>query len=119
MRNWKIGMTGLTNLKKGLRNLKQNLIPPISVRLWFWILILGVIALGIVADCAAENIEDLQLTYKLMNGTITDVPPLSRNIREVRITLAARTHEADPDFPGDPYRQRIYTSKVNLRNLDL
>jgi hypothetical protein len=67
----------------------------------------------------AENIEDLQLTYKLMNGTITDVPPLSRNIREVRITLTARTDKPDPDFPTDPYRQRTYTSKVNLRNLDI
>jgi len=39
--------------------LKRNLTPPIGVKLWSWILILGVIPFGFVASSGAENIEDL------------------------------------------------------------
>ena len=39
--------------------MKRNLTLHIGVKRWSWILILGVISLGVVADCVAENLEDL------------------------------------------------------------
>ncbi|MFH2035451.1 MAG: prepilin-type N-terminal cleavage/methylation domain-containing protein [Candidatus Zixiibacteriota bacterium] len=67
----------------------------------------------------AENIDDLQFTFKMKNGTITNSPVLVRDIREVRILITSRTANPDPDFPIDPYRRKSYVSKVNLRNLDI
>jgi len=67
----------------------------------------------------SENIEDLQFRYKMKNGTVTDAPAISSNIREVEIFLSARSSKPDIDFPDDPYRRRSYASKVNLRNLDI
>jgi hypothetical protein len=66
----------------------------------------------------SENIEDLQFQYRMKNGTIVDVPAIDTDIREVLITLVARTHNPDPDFTQNPYRRRSFTSRVNLRNLD-
>ena len=67
----------------------------------------------------AENIEDLQFEYTMKNGLIVDVPAIYDDVRQVKITLTARTERPDPDFPDDPYRRRQYTSRVNLRNLDI
>ncbi len=67
----------------------------------------------------AENIYDLQFRYKMKNGTTTDAPAISSNIREVEILLSARSSRPDVDFPDNPYRRRTYSSKVNLRNLDI
>jgi hypothetical protein len=67
----------------------------------------------------AENITDLQFQYKMKNGMVLNVPSIASDIREVAIALTARTGMPDPDFPHDPYRWRSYTSKVNVRNLDI
>jgi len=67
----------------------------------------------------AENIYDLQFRYTMKNGTTTDAPVISSNIREVEISLSARSSKPDLDFPDNPYRRRTYSSKVNLRNLDI
>jgi hypothetical protein len=67
----------------------------------------------------AENIEDLQFTYTMKNGMIVDEPAIAADIREVSIELTGRTDVPDPDFPHDPYRRRVYASKVNVRNLDI
>ncbi len=67
----------------------------------------------------AENIEDLQFRYTMKNGAVEDVPPIVSHVREVSIVLTARTNEPDPDFPGNPYRRRTFSSKVNLRNFDI
>jgi hypothetical protein len=67
----------------------------------------------------AENIEDLQFQYTMKNGAVLDVPTLVGDVREVIITLTARTDKPDPDFPADPYRRRTYSSKVNMRNFDI
>jgi D-alanyl-D-alanine carboxypeptidase/D-alanyl-D-alanine-endopeptidase (penicillin-binding protein 4) len=40
-------------------NFTRNLKPHVGVRLWLWILILGVVPLGVVVNSGAENIEDL------------------------------------------------------------
>jgi len=65
----------------------------------------------------AENIEDLQFKYVMKNGMVVDATPLSSDIREVRITIQARTNQADPDLPNNPYRIRTYSSSVSPRNL--
>ena len=74
---------------------------------------------GQAAQVYAENIEDLQFQYTMKNGTVTNVPTVVPDVREVSISLTARTQEPDPDFPANPYRRRIFSSKVNLRNFDI
>jgi prepilin-type N-terminal cleavage/methylation domain-containing protein len=64
----------------------------------------------------AEDIEDLQLQYGLANGVLVDVPPLGTLVREVQITISARTERTDLQFEGD-YRRRTLVSNVKVRNL--
>jgi len=69
----------------------------------------------------AENIVDLQFTYRMKNGTITDTPLIPDNIREVIISVTGRSvgpadWDKDEDDP-ERYRYRTYTSSVNVRNL--
>jgi len=66
----------------------------------------------------AEDIEDLQFRYGLANGVFVDVPPSASVIREVLITLTARTARKDFQFQGD-HRRRTLTSDVKVRNLGL
>lgn len=66
----------------------------------------------------AEDIEDLQFRYGLANGLFLDVPPAASVVREVLITLTARTERKDLQFEGE-YRQRTLTSAVKVRNLGL
>lgn len=67
----------------------------------------------------AENITDLQFQYRMKNDVIVNTPPLAEDIREVLISISARTNRPDLDFPDDPYRIRQYSSRVNLRNIDI
>jgi hypothetical protein len=67
----------------------------------------------------AENIEDLQFRYKMKNGLVADIPNIPYNIREILISLIARTDNPDPDFANEPFRRRYYRTKVNVRNLDI
>ena len=66
----------------------------------------------------AENIEDLQFQYGLANGVYVDVPPAASVVREVLISLVARTDKKDLQFAGE-YRRRSLTSDVKIRNLGL
>jgi hypothetical protein len=66
----------------------------------------------------AEDIEDLQFRYGLANGVFVDVPPAASVVREVLITLTARTERKDLQFAGE-YRRRTLTSDVKVRNLGL
>ncbi len=66
----------------------------------------------------AEDIEDLQFQYGLANGVVVDVPPAASVVREVLITLTARTERKDLQFAGE-YRRRTITSDVKVRNLGL
>jgi len=66
----------------------------------------------------ASAIEDLQLVYTLADGSISDQPSSPALIRQVNITLTARTEKQDLQFEGD-YRRRVLTSKVKVRNLGL
>ncbi len=76
-------------------------------------------ALGRKPQVYSENINDLQFRYTMKNGTTTDNPAIASNIREVEILISARSAKPDIDFPDNPYRHRTYSSKVNLRNLDI
>ena len=67
----------------------------------------------------AENVIDFQLRYKMKNGLVLDVPPIPEDVREVEIVITVRSAEPDIDFPQDPYRTRVYTSRINVRNLDI
>jgi len=74
---------------------------------------------GRAPEVYAENITDLQFRYRMKNGSLVDVPPIIEDVRAVEITLNGRSDQPDPDFPNNPYRNRTYSSIVNLRNLDL
>lgn len=65
----------------------------------------------------AENIEDLQFRYGLANGVYVDVPVIGNIVREVQISLRARTSRQDLQIPG--YRKRTFASSVKVRNLGL
>jgi prepilin-type N-terminal cleavage/methylation domain-containing protein len=66
----------------------------------------------------AEDIEDLQFRYGLANGVFLDVPPAASVVREVLISLTARTERKDLQFTGK-YRRRTLASEVKVRNLGL
>lgn len=69
----------------------------------------------------AENITDLDFTYRMKNGTVVDEPVIADNIREVIISITGRsdspTNWDRDDGAQDEYRSRTYTSSVNVRNL--
>jgi len=66
----------------------------------------------------ASGIEDLQFVYTLADGGVSNEPPSPDLIREVQITLTARTEKKDLQFEGD-YRRRVLSTKVSVRNLGL
>jgi len=72
----------------------------------------------------AENIEFLQFTYTLNDGSVfvgmvPGGPTEIRKIRMVQVTIRARTDRADPELGGggDGFRRRTLTSNIQLRNL--
>jgi len=71
----------------------------------------------------AENVEDLQVTYVLKDGSTTSQPGNVNDVREVRIELRARTEREDPDWTdpdyADGYRRRMLVSRIDARNLGL
>lgn len=77
--------------------------------------------LGLGPQPVAENIELLQFTYTLADGTVFvgTVPGNRRNeIRMVQVTIRARTDRNDPELGGgDGFRRRTLTSNIQLRNL--
>lgn len=67
----------------------------------------------------AENIENLQFIYTLVDGTETDSPANPADIRMVKVTVTARTI-ADPELKdGSGYRKRQIASNVLIRNMGL
>jgi prepilin-type N-terminal cleavage/methylation domain-containing protein len=76
------------------------------------------LGVGETPQVYAEDIEDLQFRYGLANGVFLDVPPAASVIREVLITLTARTERKDLQFTGK-YRRRTLASNVKVRNLGL
>ena len=74
--------------------------------------------MGETPQVYAEDIQDLQFRYGLANGVLLDVPPAASVVREVIISLTARTERKDLQFKGK-YRLRTLTSGVKVRNLGL
>lgn len=69
------------------------------------------------AQVYADDIIDLQFKYKLKNGMVVDVPPISNDVREIAINVTARTRQEDIELASQPYRFETYQSTVYLRNL--
>lgn len=69
------------------------------------------------AQVFAENITNMNITYKLSSGAIVDVPVVADMIREVIITVNARTDKADSEFSARQYRTRALSTRVKVRNL--
>jgi prepilin-type N-terminal cleavage/methylation domain-containing protein len=69
------------------------------------------------AQIYAENITNLNLTYKISSGAIVNVPPVADMIREVIITVNARTDKSDSEFSARQYRTRALSTRVKVRNL--
>jgi hypothetical protein len=89
----------------------------------------------------AQDVEDLQITYVMRDGSEIDQPdnddgdPATdySNIQSVRIHIVARTSEPVRDFSGssrpaladrsggsqDKYQRRVLTEEVQIRNLNL
>ncbi len=72
-----------------------------------------------VSEVLADNIEGLQFSFTLRNGTVTDSPTTPEKIRMVRVSLMARTKLADPQLSGDGYRRRRLSSLTIVRNLEV
>ncbi len=70
-----------------------------------------------VSEIMADNIENLQLSYTLKDGTVTDSPAGTENIRMVRVSLTARTKLTDLQLGVDGYRRRSLSSMAIVRNL--
>lgn len=71
---------------------------------------------GGAASVYAENITNLNLRYVLSSGAIVDVPAMNNMVREVIISVDARTDASDNEFQTS-YRTRSVTTKVKVRNL--
>jgi type IV pilus assembly protein PilW len=67
-------------------------------------------------EVLADNIEALQFTYTLRNGTTLDSPSSPDDIRMVRVSFTARTRAADPHLSGDGFRRRRLSSFATVRN---
>ena len=74
---------------------------------------------GSGAKTLADNIEDLQFTYILKDGTETSQPTDMTQVRMVKIVMTARSDKVDCEFGDDGYRRRTLESLVKPRNLDL
>ncbi len=79
---------------------------------------------GLAPQVFATDVEDLQFRYRMKNGMIVDAPVVVDDIREVIISLTARSANEDPNIAeignhGDAYRRRTFTTSVFLRNVSI
>ncbi len=68
----------------------------------------------------AEDIEDLQLQYRMKNGLLVDVPVVAADVREVLITVTGRSRNISAelaDRTGVGYRTRSFSTSVHVRNI--
>ncbi len=64
----------------------------------------------------ADNIEDLQFSYTMTHGAVVDSFVASRLVREVNVTVVARTERAD-FIKGEDFVRDTFSTSVFLRNL--
>lgn len=74
---------------------------------------------GVGTKVLAENIEDLQFHFVLVDGTKTSQPADIRQVRMVKVRMVSRTDKMDSEYGGDGYRRRTLESEVFPRNLSL
>jgi len=72
---------------------------------------------GMPPQVYADNISDLQFSYRMSGGAVVDNPVPVDDIREVLISVRGRSNVPDPDFPDNPYRQRDFATSVFVRNM--
>lgn len=73
---------------------------------------------GLAPMIFAENIRDLQFTYRMNNSLWVDEPTILENVREVKILITGRADRPQVVSTGeDTYRERTYTTSVNFRNI--
>lgn len=76
--------------------------------------------MGQTPQIYADNIYGLQFQYNLKNGMTVDEPPIAENIREVLISISARSDRPDRDDQGlNTFRERTYNTSVFLRNVGI
>ena len=63
----------------------------------------------------ADNIENLQFQYVMADGSVSDTISVDRYVREVHISVFART--ARYDLLLDNYRRETFATRVKVRNL--
>ncbi len=71
------------------------------------------------SQVVAENIDNLQFSYILDDGSQTDSPVDPSKIRMVKVTVTARTSMSDPEFKGGEggFRRRTISSNILVRNM--
>jgi prepilin-type N-terminal cleavage/methylation domain-containing protein len=82
-------------------------------------------ATGWVDQPLAFGIENLQIQYVLIDGSVVDVPAAGQmdDIRQVRLSVAVRSPDPDPNAPRDPVTgqhlpfRTTLTSTFSTRNL--
>lgn len=68
----------------------------------------------------AENISDLQFSYRMKNGNLEDEPTLAENIREVQIEVNGHSNQPEVDEAGEEhFRNRSFSTSVYLRNIGI
>jgi prepilin-type N-terminal cleavage/methylation domain-containing protein len=78
--------------------------------------VLMVEEMGEPAAPFAENIENLQFRFVMLNGDTLNIPNQPGLVRQVLVDLTARTNREDLQFQ-DEYRRREFATKVQVRNL--
>jgi hypothetical protein len=74
---------------------------------------------GAGSKVLADNIEDLQFSFVLADGSETSQPADISQVRMVKIQMTSRTDKSDCEFGDDGYRRRTLESEVMPRNLNL
>jgi hypothetical protein len=72
---------------------------------------------GWVDQPLAFGIENMQIQYVLLNGTVVDVPAADQmvDIRQVRVSITIRSPDIDPNT-NEPFRSTL-TTTISTRNL--
>jgi type II secretory pathway pseudopilin PulG len=74
---------------------------------------------GVGTKVLADNIEDIQFHFVLVDGSETSQPADISQVRMVKIMVTSRTNKVDCSFGEDGYRRRTLESEVYPRNLNL
>ncbi len=65
----------------------------------------------------AEDIVNLDISYIMKNGMTVSEPYAANEVRQIGLSVTARTPNPNVEISGDPYCYETYRSQVYLRNL--